>query len=620
MPRSEWTWAALISTALTVAVADYQVVDALDFADTLASVLCFVTLLVLSLLPFLSWPVWPEWIKRRITRAGTEHAAVYLFASLFLILALLPTPFPPYDGRWWVWKGTAVLCLVMAVAVVLVPSRRHSTLMPVSGTFVLLLVVGIAANRWWPARDMDDCGAAQIAVDTRLRSQVATALMGYQDDPQTRSASCSDALKVVEAGDDLHEQLLTAVPPLAAVVTSDPSILRGLDGAWTNLGIQPAAHARWRTIGLDPAAVLLSADERQGRESVDLSALPALRVGRWAPFDPVALAVMTAPTSHWNPAFPRPHRDGSAAACPAHVVLAARSTTACSAPGRLLRTDIVDQDGNPIGAPVLGIDLTFASSDQRWSPTGRAQDAAKEFLTWLDNNPGKLGLQTLTQPIADALAPMPRQSALIRQEAQPHPVHVTVVLDASLSMGRATDPRTYGAAAPWQPSVDGLKRWFAGAGLGTRDRLSIVLAQSGAGSAAERTQDPVTGPLGRTWPVGAVPGKGGVPRGETALPDALRQARRVAGAHAEPGRRQLIVLLTDGVNAFREHPVPASALAGVRVVVVRPGNGCAALPDLVRTRCRTADITGPDVAAQLSAVVSTARAGHEPPPAAVGIP
>ncbi len=603
--RRDW-----VTTVGILVVAAFLVTRALDFANQLIGVLAFLIMVLAPQLPLrIPWPRWLTELVRKINRFWIQLVAVGLFTSLSIVLVLLPIPFPTYNSRWWLWIGTAVLCFVMALIAAFVPNRRHDTLIKVSGLFVLLLVVGISAHRWWPPPDIDDCGAAQIAADSRLRSQVANALMTYQNTGGTGSRSCATALSVVEA-DDLHSQLLKGRTPLAGVVVADPPALRGLSGAWKNLDVAPVAPAQWHTLGLDWASVFLPSREHSSPEAVELSTLAGLRVG-WAPFDPVALAVRTAPTSRWTPAFPMVVGDVSGRECPGYLVLPARSIRTCSAPKDLRPAQIVDQDGNPIGAPVLGIGLAFASSDHQASPTDPARKAAKDFLAWLDNKPDQLGLHPLTEPITAVLAGLPKQNDLIQQEAKPRPVHVTVILDASLSMGRASDPQTYGVPAPWRPTIDGLKRWWnAASRRAVPDRLSIVVAHTGAGGLAARVQHPVTGPLAAGWPPGTTPGTVGVPRGETGLVEALDRARAIAGDNPEPGVRRLTVLLTDGINAFEEQPVRASALTGVQVVVVGPNKGCTAtIRALVTTRCRTAEVAGSDVAAELTALVSKTRAG-----------
>jgi hypothetical protein len=607
--RSPLTLGKLVVAVLVLAIMSTVVVVWLDFANLVATIVTFATLVLGPLVSSASLPHVPDRMRQVVTRFRLEVVAVFGFAAVALVLFLLPIPFPPQGGRWWLWKGTMLLCLVMAVAVVVFPSREHLTLLAVPGTFALLLVAGIAGTQWWPASDMDNCGAAQIVAETRLRAQVATALTQYQG--LAGSSGCRDAVSVVDAGDDLHDQLLAGLAPMTAVVVSDPAALRGLSGAWKNLGLEPDPPGRWLTIGLDQASVFLPATAHRDRDRVELSELAGLKVGRFAPADPIALAVQTAATSGWIPTFGVPAADLSGRVCPAALVLPTRAVSTCAAPKALTAARVVDQDANPIGAPVLGVGLRAASADAVSRPAGPARQAAAEFMAWLEQNPGALGLHELTEPVTRVLGGLGRQNEVVRQETEQHAVHVIVVLDASLSLGRASDQGRFGAFSPWRPTVDGLKRWIAAGdrrAVAASDRLSIVVAHTGRGGVDRRIQDPVTGALPRDWPPGAAPGQPGVPLGETGLVAALERARQVAAGQRRPERRQLTVLLTDGVNAFTEKPVPTrSALAGVQVVVVRAGNGCAAVRALVQDRCRSADLTATDVAAQLGALVAQVR-------------
>ena len=604
--RPAWTTGKLIAAAGVLMAVSAAVVYSLDFANVLITIVTFLALVLGPLLSPLPRPTVPPWMGHVVTRRRVEMVAVFAYAALALVLFLLPIPFPPHGGRWWIWRATMLLCLAMAVAVIVFSSREHPTLIAVPGTFVLLLVAGIAGTQWWPATDMDGCGAAQIAADTPLRTQVATALTQYQSLGPTGANRCREAVSVVDAGDDLHEQLLAGVAPITAVVASDPSALRGLSGAWKNLALEPEAPGRWLTIGLDQASVFLPAGDHRDPEQVELSELAGLRVGRSAPVDPVALAVQTAPTSRWNPAFDRAAEELAGRRCPDHLVLPTRSVANCTAATAFGPARIVDEDGNPIGAPVLGIGLSVTSADAVSNPAGPARQAAAAFMAWLEQDPGALGLHELTEPITRVLGGLGRQNELVRQENAQHPVHVIVVLDASLSLGRVTDRGEFGASTPWRPMIEGLKRWIGAGTAAAADRLSIVVAHTGTGGVDRRIQDPVTGPLGRDWPPPAGTGPTGGPRGETGLAEALARAQRIAPDR--PARRPVTVLLTDGVNVFTEKPVPPrSALAGVQVVVVAAGNGCAGVPTVIRGRCRPADLTGSDVAAQLTALVAGVR-------------
>lgn len=541
------------------------------------------------------------------TRIAAETVGVFAFTVLAIGLYQQPTLVPAGTG-WSVLRAlAALLCLSTATTIAMLSGRRRDprsgVLLAAGCAVVLVVVAGISTARWWPARGAPTCGAAQIAVDTQLRPRVEQALEDYQEQSAAseEGSGCAEALSVEDAGVELHELLLTSGTPIAGVVTADPATLEGLDGRWTNLGVDPVGRGRWHTIGLDRASVFLAASERPAASrSIELSDLLDLRVGRIAPLDPVALAVMTAAGQDWDPGFRVEKVDPEGRTCPGHVVVPSRWTRSCAAAKALAPVSILDDDGNPIGAPVLGVHLTAPDTDGGAAPTRSARDAADDFLAWLERYHVRLGLQNLSQPIEDVLAPIPRQSDLVDLDTDVRPLHVGIVLDASLSMGRAADRDRYGRAAPWRPAVEGLRSWSGTDDLGARDRLTVVVGQEVR--ARPRTVDTDgLGRLGRRWP-------GAVPRGETGLRDALRRVRQQQEGQAGGTRRRLVVVVTDGVNLFTERPIRASALDDVHVLVVRDGNGCVAVPTALRDRCRTAGTDAAAVAAELEALVDAARA------------
>jgi hypothetical protein len=541
-------------------------------------------------------------------RLPVQMVGVFLYAVLGVVLIQLPQPFSTRTGGWWAWNTVLVVLILLTLGIAVTiavladrPRGPRTTLMLRTGaTVVFLAIAGVATVPWWPRGGPPPCGAVQISVDSHLRAQVADALEAYRKGPGPHEAgACLRALDVTDNGARLHDALLATGTPVAAVITSDPAVLRGLDGRWTNLGAVPEIRTKWYTIGLDRASVLLARSEHAGADVVTLDELSRLRVGGFAPLDPLALAVITASDQAWRPGFRPGTIDPAGRFCPDHVILPTRWASGCRTSGPDAPALVVDDSGNTVGAAVIGVMLTPPTVADDQGPPAPARAAAARFLAWLERQPGRLDLQVLNQPIRTVLAPLATENALVERYAGDRSVDVTVVLDASASMARARPSAGapgFGATAPWAPAVDGVRRWARSPSEGADDRRKVIVAQA---------PPPRSSPGGfdQRWPRTG-------PRGGTGLARALTRARSDQAAHARPDRPALIVVVTDGVNLFTERPLSSAALDGVRVVVVGSGPGCTPVTRWVQGRCLTADPDGRRVEREIAAVVAQFREGR----------
>jgi hypothetical protein len=540
----------------------------------------------------------------------SQLTAGILSGLLLLLLQALPNPLPDprsfvADWSWlqWIIAGVSLVTVAAAIRIAMVMLVYHDELPPwlIRGSAaVLVVLIALTSLPHWLGPDETACGAAEIAVDDLMLSQLQIALGKYQHEAADRgkgidgrSVKCAGSLQMVGIGldQDLRERLGTSASPLAAVVTSNPAIIRGLQGDWHNLEVGSVATPKWYTIGLDAAMVYLSGSARTRYAQITLSQLPKLYARAGKPADPVALEVFSALGGKPTPRLDvRPEDIEATKQCPAAVILPASWTPSCSTAG-VKRVSIVDGEGNFIGVPVMAIPLQVERANPalaRTGPTDSAHRATVDFLAWLEGDHAQLGLKNLLDPAPAILARAKSVLAIpSRREAD-----VTVVVDASLSMGRVSDAEDFGGTPAWRPAVAGVNKWADSNPLRTGDQLTVVVAQLGrAGLRPQTVRLPASAAAGLQIPTAA-------PGGGSGLSVVLQQIRQAQGQPAQVGRTHLTVLLTDAVNVFKEKPV--ADLRGVEVVVIGNSKGCLPVPAAARKRCLTSAPAAADIAAELT--------------------
>lgn len=514
---------------------------------------------------------------------------------------------------WWQWSVT-ILSIALGVALLrgaYLLVRGEAPPLWLWSLLAALLAALLGLTVLVPLLSPNDppCGAAEIAVDALLQSQVQTELAKYQDEsPHGRtgndgeSITCADSLRVVgiDAAIDLRVSLGSSGTPITAVITSNPEISGGLnpqssadsDRVWQNLEVGAAATPSWHVIGLDTATVYLPDSEHPFHQQIRFDRVGLLHARATTPADPVAVQVFTAmggkPTRGLDV---RPVALQAGKACPVNVILPASWNPPCLG-DRAQRAALVNATGNYIGAPVLGIPLQVLkagaarSQSARTGPTDAAHRTSQDFLSWLEGRHNDLGLKNLLDSAPRILQAGEHLPALSGRR----PLQLGIVLDGSLSMGRVANGGDFGATAPWGPTVGGLADWIGGERHEPGDRFTIVLAQQGRGRVRPRQIS-----------LQALPGAD--PEAETGLAAALAKVSSWPGASAAAGQRRLTVLLTDGVNVFAEKP--GAELKGLAVIVVGNARGCAVVPAVLRPRCVTADAEAGDVATQLTTLVGS---------------
>ena len=530
----------------------------------------------------------------RPSRFAVEVFGVFLMSVLALAVKRLPAPVLP-DPRWPLAQNTAAgLCLSLAVTIALLAGtkrdRRSARLLASATALVLVLVSAITGMRWL-ASGTEPCLTMMIPVSGPLLPGTKVLLAEFQ--AENRSRHCVNSLELVPLGDDLSDRLRDAGTPIMAAITSDPAVLAGLNGGWQNLEVLVSRQSGWQVIGLDPATVYLKG--HPSGSAVDITDLDQLQVPAITPPDPVVMAVRKDRGKQPTPRLEPRQLDLVAQPCPSNTILPGSWKPSCGASQSHPRA-VIEDAHNPIGAPVFGI--LMAPLTTAGAATRDAQSLTQAFLDWLRSRHKEFGLDWDNDSAATALD----QSRLLLPLAEPEPTHVSVILDASLSMGRSGDGAGYGAAHPWDAARTGLTSWADGDSLDPQDSLTVIVSHLGTGI------HPAKGYLaGSAHRRLVLPGT--VPGGQTGLGATLATVRSIQRQAAFRHQRSVIVLLTDGVNVFTEQRPQALALAHVDVVLIKDGNGCPAVPAAVRDSCLPASTTGDDVAAQLAALTTKT---HQP--------
>lgn len=436
-----------------------------------------------------------------------------------------------------------------------------------------VLLVSATAVAWsalpLPGAAADTCGVARIEVDQDLLPAVQM-LFSANRSRIENGRSCAEAVEFSALDGDPHAALRTPQTPIAGVITADPATVQGLGGGWGDLTVEVASPADWILVGQVPAVVYLDQEEYQTRSSVALSELTSLGIRDVTPPDPVAIALQHA--SPRPEIQPRTVDLNDSRSC-LGVVLAAGLDSACRAEG-IHDLTLEDADGNTIGAEVLGIPLT--AEGQRTSA-----DAAHSFLDWLDRSEARtaIGLVASTAQPGDVL----ERSAVIAPVARP--LHVSILLDSSQSMGLAAR----GATVPYAAAREAVLRWALARPLDEADRLTVIPARTGVGSLSE---------LAVTVAGDATSGLD-VPDPGTGSATGLGEAFKALGP-PEDDARPVLVLLTDGVNALDEEPLPAAVRENLKVVVI--GGSCGRQPAWAKPNCRSTDAHSGHIADQLTAL------------------
>lgn len=490
---------------------------------------------------------------------------------------------------------------------------------------VTLLAVVVGLTGWRLLEPpQDHCGRAVIAVDGgfSLKTDVQRSLKSYQQEtvkgrhPDGRRVHCSQALRVDGPGRPLRDRLKQNTP-ITAVITADPENITGLNGIWKNLEVGAAPPDRWRVLGLRQATVL---DDTQGATATEELSVSALR-GRSGlvpdPADAATLSLLRAldgppattqvstmtrvsrpptPVSTLTTQVCGPRRDQR------DLIFAGGWEPHCPRPTTYRTLKIKDDDGNTVGAPVLGIPLT-GSRHSTAGPTHQAVTAAENFLTWLGEKHQELGLENLTETPDAVLHHETQLKDLNGRLENPsgrsdkrQPIHVTVVLDASLSMGRLSGGQSL---SPWASASGGLLRRLHSPPTDPQDTWSVIVARRRDASSPPQVYDPPDRRDLESLQSQA-------PQEETGLPTALHDAERHQGHH------QVTVLITDGVNVFTENgPLPSTLLSQVDLVLI--GHSCTGVPrNLSRRSCRTVVSLPEAVAEQLTTLGRTARDPSSP--------
>jgi hypothetical protein len=246
----------------------------------------------------------------------------------------------------------------------------------------------------------------------------------------------------------------------------------------------------------------------------------------------------------------------------------------------------IDNDGQLVGVPVLAIPLDLP--DDLQLANGQSADitaATTAFLDRLVHDRDRLGLRPYDNPAADIV----KHPVALKTLGDRQPMDVTIILDSSSSMGLVNDRGQYGSRAPLGSVLDGLKTWSDELALSETDHLQIMVAQRGRRKnhphvlAFTALDDPARRP---------------VAGGETGLKATLSKVRQQPRGGAT-GARNLTMFVTDGINPFKEKPVPGTGeLKALRTVVVDNARGCKDVPKVAQKFCRT--MKSADLAAELS--------------------
>ncbi|MCD5313224.1 vWA domain-containing protein, partial [Kineosporia babensis] len=437
-----------------------------------------------------------------------------------------------------------------------------------------MLVLSLTAATWdvlpLPDEQRDRCGAARIEVDQALLSTVQS-LFAANSSRLENGRECAQTVEFAALGTDPHHDLRIAQTPVAGVITSDPATIRGLGGEWADLTVGVAPLPNWELLGMVPAVVLLEEEAFRSRAAVPAAELvrQGIELGfrDVVPRDPVAAAVEYAAPEL---GIERRTVDLDDERACLGVVLPAGTQSACRDNG-LRELKLEDSDGNTIGAEVLAIPLIPES--QRTSA-----QAVRSFLSWLKRSEARddLGLVAASTPPQE-VADRPPALATIER-----PLHLTVLIDASQSMGTVKE----GDTTPYAAARQGVRAWASTKPLDPQDQLTVVQARTGAGPPADRSL---------SMPGDVAPGRELLfpegPGGKTGLAELLP-------VQSGPPFRSVTVLLTDGMNVLTEQPISPGSRRGLNVVVI--GSGCARQPTWAQARCRSIDINSQHVADQLT--------------------
>ncbi|GIF01662.1 hypothetical protein Ari01nite_91260 [Paractinoplanes rishiriensis] len=471
---------------------------------------------------------------------------------------------------WWPWRwrvdwlgflpAYAVplmqLILLLGALVVLWLGRR--------AVGVLLVVVVLAGLVVRPAAATANCGRVMVVVQASLLPRISSALDALRAEGST---ACTQALWLVRTDRDVLKQLRGSAAVLGGLITSDPEVVRNLNP--DRAGVDPAPATSWFGIGRDVASVF----PPSGRTAEQRLSFRAA-----TPPDPVAMKAAMKLGRRLSPSSAGFGTEQDS--CPAGVVIPRSWTETPCNHANLVRDAVADRSGTAISVPVLGIPLQ--PPDGRYGPGKEARAAVASLFRSVQHDPGRADLDPLVGNVAAAVTEVKSLKPL----EVSRPVRLIAVLDASSSTGHDSDPGYRGGLPTLEAGMGGLVR--------TEPRTTVLIAQD-----AGTRPDPVRWRDGAERRAPAV-----AARGETGLPTFLARARTLREAAVRAGERPVTVLLTDGVNLFRERPVARDLLRGVVVLVIGNPQDCAAVPRFARAGCRPANGSPADVADELARLTS----------------
>jgi hypothetical protein len=503
---------------------------------------------------------------------------------------------------WWPWQWRPesldvvpdalpfvlrMLLLLTALRVFL-GTHRPLTLIPVT-----LLVASLFVAP--PEHARPPCGSATVISQASVKPWTDAVLeLLVQED----AVECIEALRVVRDDGALAAALKSAGAAVSGIITSDPEVIRNLDprpahkpvAPWGGVEVAAEPVAAWTGIGRDVATVSLGSTAQTARDSsvpfgrsVPLTALSTLPFRAADGNDAIGAKIAGLGRSEAGRLRPdAAEADAAGPPCPNGVLIPSSWAHPSCAADEGVRATVLDGAGHPIGVPVLGIPLQ--ASVYGTGPAEAARQAVTALFARLRKELRRDSyLIALTGEVAAAVA----ESESLRPLVVPPPVHLIVVVDASLSTGRLAR----GGVAPLEAALAGLRAFASGNAPRPGDRLSVLTAQGGR-EAAARTS--VERPLPTVAPGLATP----VARGETALPTFLAKAEGLpAGRH-----RTVRLLLTDGVNVFDEHKLKEAQLRHLTVLAIGNRRGCDVEPRPPWQRCLVTPASPGDVAAQIARV------------------
>ncbi len=479
----------------------------------------------------------------------------------------------------------------------------------VTGAILLTVVVGgLAAGPPVPATAEPTCGTTVIVVQPSLFTLVAEQL-----DDMKGKVACAEAVSLVDAGlvgtglnkpqADASAKLSGSGMVAGGLITSDPTLITALSSTARSerdkdsplpdrslFRAEPVGS--WTVIGEDVASVFLPATPDAGsddpevpfRRSVPLSVLSTLS---YSISTPAALPVAMAMAMATNTALGRGPRLRSStagfeqerSACPARVVLPGSWSSPPCKQDALVRATVMD-GRLPIGAPVLGVPLRSRAD---YEPGERTHEAVGVLFARLSRAP-RANLVRVGYSATEAVDRLSRMEPLTKEK----PIQLIAVVDASTSTGNADDSRGRGGLPRLTLALDGLAAVIGAttASTVTTDQTTTLIAQESGARRARRwtpgDQHPVTA------------------HGRTGLPAVLKQVGVLRGEAERGGKRPITVLLTDGINLFKEDPVSDELLESLAVIVIGNRRGCREVPKSLNPPCVLAGGSTDDVAAKIT--------------------